>query len=516
MSEAESDYFPFDDIPAEAADLHAALHQGDPQKVKALIDAGADIHYQRAYRYNALLDAVHGRDVSRDPRLLELLTLLVEQGVNLSAISDYAESGLRVLSRLGRFDAVQLLLNAGADKDQLQWTPLMEAVASGALAEVEALLEQGADLEARDWWERTPWLIAILTGDTAKAALIADRGADTQACGRCQCPPLFYAIQSHSLAMVRWLLARGVSVHQTDEFGTTPLIEAVKKNDVACAQILLEAGADIEADCNGTALNQARSYEMVRYLLEAGANPAHLRYESQRTLLGFPPVSDQVLALVSLDHFKQASARRFGKTNPEPIPFRFWGAMIDSGVSAYRARCHFNSPCEKLREPVWCADRFGQSLTMLPDGRAIQIGGEHEDSYDPDFCIYNDVFVHEPGGQFTIYGYPETVFPPTDFHTATLVDNFIYVIGCLGYYGTRHYGETPVYRLNIHTLQIEKLEPTGKPPGWLYEHRAIVVDSSAIRVWQGTLLSERDGEESSEPNLHNFVLDLKRLQWFQQ
>jgi hypothetical protein len=36
------------------------------------------------------------------------------------------------------------------------------------------------------------------------------------------------------------------------------------------------------------------------------------------------------------------------------------------------------------------------SLTLLPDGRAIQIGGEHEDYYDPDFCIYNDVFVHEP------------------------------------------------------------------------------------------------------------------------
>jgi hypothetical protein len=24
----------------------------------------------------------------------------------------------------------------------------------------------------------------------------------------------------------------------------------------------------------------------------------------------------------------------------------------------------------------------------------VQIGSEHEDDYDPDFCIYNDVFVH--------------------------------------------------------------------------------------------------------------------------
>jgi hypothetical protein len=33
--------------------------------------------------------------------------------------------------------------------------------------------------------------------------------------------------------------------------------------------------------------------------------------------------------------------------------------------------------------------RFGQSLTLLPDCRAVQIGGEHEDWYDADFCIYN-------------------------------------------------------------------------------------------------------------------------------
>jgi hypothetical protein len=42
-------------------------------------------------------------------------------------------------------------------------------------------------------------------------------------------------------------------------------------------------------------------------------------------------------------------------------------------------------------------------------------GGEHEDFYDPDFCIYNDVFVHERDGSVAIYGYPESVFPPTDY-----------------------------------------------------------------------------------------------------
>ena len=38
----------------------------------------------------------------------------------------------------------------------------------------------------------------------------------------------------------------------------------------------------------------------------------------------------------------------------------------------------------------------GRSTVWLPDGRVVLIAGEHEDSYDPDFCIYNDVVVIQP------------------------------------------------------------------------------------------------------------------------
>ena len=82
------------------------------------------------------------------------------------------------------------------------------------------------------------------------------------------------------------------------------------------------------------------------------------------------------------------------------------------------------------RSPVWCFTREGDRHTLLPDGRTAYIGGEHEDSYDPMSCIYNDVIVTSPSSYstdgpeeyadtITIYGYPESVFPPTDFPTAT-------------------------------------------------------------------------------------------------
>src|SRR5262245_36811123 len=235
---SDNDYDP-------SAELQQALGEGDPRKVMAMIEAGANIHYKRKGGYDALIDAVHGRDTARDTRLLDLLTLLVDYEVNLSGVSAYAESGLRVLSRLGRFDGVRLLLGAGADRDHLEWTPLMEAVALGSIEDVQAALAQGAALEDRDFWSRTAWLIALLLGDLAKAKLLRERGADAEARGRCGYPPLFYAIQGHHPDVVRWLLAEGADVHQVNDFGSTALMEAVKYDDVACVEILLGAGADI-------------------------------------------------------------------------------------------------------------------------------------------------------------------------------------------------------------------------------------------------------------------------------
>lgn len=80
------------------------------------------------------------------------------------------------------------------------------------------------------------------------------------------------------------------------------------------------------------------------------------------------------------------------------------------------------------KPPCWSFARFGRTVTTLPDGRLVTTGGEHEDCYGPDLCIYADVRVlddiwsQEGGVQHFVY--PRHVFPPTDFHTATL---YIYI-----------------------------------------------------------------------------------------
>ena len=118
-----------DNLDTPQGTLSLALGEGDPVKVAALVAAGEDIHYIREDGYYALIDAVYSRDILRDDRLLDLLRLLIAKGVNLSGVTKYRESGLRRLSEVGRFDAVRLLLDAGADERLLEWTPLIRAVA---------------------------------------------------------------------------------------------------------------------------------------------------------------------------------------------------------------------------------------------------------------------------------------------------------------------------------------------------------------------------------------------------
>lgn len=188
---------------------------------------------------------------------------------------------------------------------------------------------------------------------------------------------------------------------------------------------------------------------------------------------------------VTPELFLEWRSPRFGATNPARMDNKVWEWLIRSRKSAYRA-------AEDLKvwgeDPVWCFNRFGQSETKLPDGRTIFIAGEHEDSYDPDFYIYNDVVVINTDDSIEIYGYPESIFPPTDFHTATLVDNTIIIIGSLGYPEKRMIGQTQVYLLNLEDFTINKVNTSGTSLGWLYKHTAVLSsDHQSITIEKGMI-----------------------------
>ena len=209
---------------------------------------------------------------------------------------------------------------------------------------------------------------------------------------------------------------------------------------------------------------------------------------------------------------------RFGVTNPERADVKFWIEMIKSGASAAEARRMYSSRWPSIfssdNAPVWSYDRFGKSRTVLDNGCIIEIAGEHEDYYDSDFCIYNDVVVFDPNGKIEVFLYPEHVFPPTDFHTATLAGEHIYIIGSVGYMDTRTPGHTPVYRLSIASMKIEKVETTGQGPGWISEHRARLKDESTIILKGGRKFVGSKGRRSGfEKNINTYQLCIKTNSW---
>jgi hypothetical protein len=237
--------------------------------------------------------------------------------------------------------------------------------------------------------------------------------------------------------------------------------------------------------------------------------------------------------------FAQQRRPRFGNANPERMRVAFWEWMIrgdentpaeaengiaslglvmrdgkiKSGYGPYRTRDLFKVPLNREDGPIWTFDRMGATRCNLTDGRILYIGGEHEDSYDPDFCVYNDLIVFGPAGQLEIYGYPQEVFPPTDFHTATLVNDRIIIIGRLGYQNARQPGHTPVYALNVSNYHIIELQTKGENPGWIFKHMAELDRDGMINIRGGELIEKNGDKQKYRRSSENYSLDVKSWTW---
>lgn len=238
---------------------------------------------------------------------------------------------------------------------------------------------------------------------------------------------------------------------------------------------------------------------------------------------------------ISREQFLAECKPRFGTANPERMRIAHWEWMVRSQADPYYIReslglpINFQRPGESelgrhwVADPDWCCQaRYGTTYTPMADGRIICIAGEFEDRYDPNFCIYNDVIVMRPApgekwvtpdsGEVEIYGYPPEVFPPTDGHAAVLVGSKIYIIGSVGYPGTRRFGTTPIRTLATESYRIDTIAASGQGPGWISGHHASYDAGRHAIVLRGGLVIEDDDKESV-PNRAVHRLDLEDHRW---
>lgn len=103
--------------------------------------------------------------------------------------------------------------------------------------------------------------------------------------------PLMYGCAGGHTEVVKFLLEHGANVEDHNENGHTPLMEAASAGHVELAKILLMHGAGINTHSNEfkeSALTLAcykGHLDMVRFLLEAGADQEHKTDEMHTALM---------------------------------------------------------------------------------------------------------------------------------------------------------------------------------------------------------------------------------------
>jgi uncharacterized protein len=136
--------------------------------------------------------------------------------------------------------------------------PLVDAVESWDMAEVERLLEAGTDPNVVDRHSRnTPLLRAARNDLDEIARLLLAHGAkvDFKADDDGLTTALHVAAASGAMAVIETLLEAGADVRALDGIRWTPLMHAVAGGRTAAVQRLIEAGSPLDSsDVNGDGL----------------------------------------------------------------------------------------------------------------------------------------------------------------------------------------------------------------------------------------------------------------------
>jgi ankyrin repeat protein len=211
----------------------------------------------------------------------------VLQHADVNAADEYGHSALHLAVYAGNATLVRALVGAGATvdaRDKNDMTPLMIAAGGGACDVADALLASGADVRATTGPQRLqPTHLAVQSGTPEMTALLLRHGADVSARDSWDRTPLHLVAAEdwpRAAALSRVLAAAGADLSAKDARGFTPLHVAAENDCVPVFELyagrapaLLVERAGTEANALDIALGQ-NSLLIADALFGAGVKPS--------------------------------------------------------------------------------------------------------------------------------------------------------------------------------------------------------------------------------------------------
>lgn len=444
--------------------------------------------------------------------LVNRIREMIENGADPNEASLLKDTPLGCARKRHHHDVFDLLIEMGAEGEKAGFGKLHHAARYGTPEDIRRELPNADPVKTYDSFDSyvecpSPLAEAVISGKVENLSTLLDAIEENGNINDGEVERCFAeAVKSQNAELVKIFLQK--QNKNLDQY----LKATVKSYDVNMLKMLLENGADVrqvtdlcyysdspysKLDANGEPL--IRAY--IDTLLECGWKVEYLEERDQdRYVTGAYLIPRQDM---SAPDFTDPARQCTGNANPEERNTPYYYEMLRTGQSSFSARRWLG----ELPEKAWTADRFGQTTTALPDGSWVQIGGEHGNSYDPDFMIFSDVILLTPKKLPRVFFYPPTVFPPTDAHSATLIGESIWIIGNLGCPSHRQPHQTPVFRLDLSDFSMHQMTTTGDLPGWISGHTA-TEENGMITIAGGKVY-----DQSLEKNTATFTLDTRNLAW---
>lgn len=233
-------------------ELSNAIIASDEDRVKFLIDKGADVNKQDSQGWTPLANAARQR---KD----KIAEILIEHGADPNLASDGTTPLIAALMR-DSVPTIEVLLKHGAKIEEPGtegYRPLSMAIADSRYDSAKALIEHGADINAASGEDSlTPLMVAAAQTGPAEGArflpgsvrpidiakLLVEKGADVNAQAKNGMTALMIAATHNSPPMIGLLMDAGADPELKNALGQTATqVAKINGNDEAAQAILVLA-----------------------------------------------------------------------------------------------------------------------------------------------------------------------------------------------------------------------------------------------------------------------------------